>query len=132
MIVLDTSVLVEGFGRSSSVTTELRETLAEGEIVRIPSLVLYEWLRGPRSSEELDAQTGLFPAASSITFGTAEASVAANLYVALPRARSRDMDIAIAACAIVREAELWTLNPADFRDIPGLKLFSPPSLPTPR
>jgi hypothetical protein len=40
VIVLDTSVLVEGFGRSSSVTTELRETLAEREVVRIPSLVL--------------------------------------------------------------------------------------------
>lgn len=35
------------------------------------------------------------------------------------------MDIAIAACAIVRDAELWTLNPADFRDIPGLRLAVP-------
>jgi len=34
----------------------------------------------------------------------------------------READIAIAACAIVREAELWTLNRADFRDIPNLRL----------
>jgi predicted nucleic acid-binding protein len=33
------------------------------------------------------------------------------------------MDLAIAACAIAREAELWTLNPADFEDIPGLRLY---------
>jgi predicted nucleic acid-binding protein len=130
--VLDTSVLVAGFGRSSSVTTELRATLAEGEVVRIPSLVLYEWLRGPRSGEEIAAQRGLFPGSLSLAFGAQEASIAATLYSALPRARSREMDIAIAACAIVREAELWTLNPADFRDIPGLKLFSPPSLPSRR
>jgi predicted nucleic acid-binding protein len=32
------------------------------------------------------------------------------------------MDLAIAACAIRREAELWTLNGADFKDIPGLRL----------
>jgi predicted nucleic acid-binding protein len=29
----------------------------------------------------------------------------------------------IAACAIVRGAALWTLNPRDFDDIPGLKLY---------
>jgi len=32
------------------------------------------------------------------------------------------MDLAIAAYALVREANLWTLNPSDFRDIPGLRL----------
>jgi predicted nucleic acid-binding protein len=30
--------------------------------------------------------------------------------------------LAIAACAIVRDAELWTLNLADFKDIPQLRL----------
>ena len=34
----------------------------------------------------------------------------------------REMDIAIAACAIVNAASLWTLNPGDFPDIPGLTL----------
>ena len=32
------------------------------------------------------------------------------------------MDLAIAAHAISREASLWSLNVADFADIPGLKL----------
>lgn len=31
----------------------------------------------------------------------------------------REMDIAIAACAIVNAASLWTLNPGDFPDIPA-------------
>ena len=35
------------------------------------------------------------------------------------------MDLAIAACALVWEAELWTLNFGDFDDIPGLKVYSP-------
>jgi predicted nucleic acid-binding protein len=34
------------------------------------------------------------------------------------------MDIAVAACAIVNGAALWTLNPSDFRGIPGLALAS--------
>jgi predicted nucleic acid-binding protein len=35
------------------------------------------------------------------------------------------MDIAIAACALERGARLWTLNPDDFRDLPGLELYTP-------
>ena len=38
------------------------------------------------------------------------------------RYADQEMDLAIAACAIVREAALWTLNPGDFKDIPGLRL----------
>jgi predicted nucleic acid-binding protein len=34
-------------------------------------------------------------------------------------------EAAIAACALARKAELWTLNPGDFRDISGLRLTSP-------
>lgn len=30
-----------------------------------------------------------------------------------------------AACALVWDARLWTLNVADFRDIPGLRVARP-------
>jgi predicted nucleic acid-binding protein len=33
------------------------------------------------------------------------------------------IDIAIAACALAHNAALWTLNPADFKDIPDLQLL---------
>lgn len=36
------------------------------------------------------------------------------------------IDLAIAVCAISREAELWTLNGADFQDVPGLRLAANP------
>lgn len=48
-----------------------------------------------------------------------------ELYRAVSRARGRDMDIAIAACAVEHRARLWTLNPGDFRDMPGLSLDEP-------
>jgi predicted nucleic acid-binding protein len=41
----------------------------------------------------------------------------------LRRARGREIDVAIAACAIEHGATLWTLYPSDFRDIPGLSLY---------
>ena len=56
MICLDTSVLVEALGAGGSLRNPFREAIAEGRRMAVPSLVLYEWLRGPRLAEELAAQ----------------------------------------------------------------------------
>ena len=37
--------------------------------------------------------------------------------------RGRDLDLAVAACALAHEAALRALNPGDFSDVPGLKLL---------
>ena len=67
-------------------------------------------------------QEFLFPAGSVLPFESADAVVAARLYRSVRRARQRGIDLAIAACAIRRQASLWTLNANDFTDVPGLKL----------
>lgn len=103
----------------------MRALIAEGERLIVPALVLYEWWRGPRSPEELAAQEALFPREMALSFGPDEAALAAKLYAELPRARGREIDLAIAAHAIGRGARLWTLNPDDFRDIGGLALVPP-------
>jgi len=92
----------------------------------LPALVLYEWLRGPRLPEEVTAQEALFPSESAIPFGFNEAVLAAKLYRSVKRPRGREIDLAIAACAIAKDSSLWTLNPADFSDIPGLVLTKIP------
>lgn len=86
-------------------------------------MVLHEWLRGPRFAAELNLQEAAFPKSAIIAFGAEEAVIAAHLYKAMRRARGREMDLMIAACAIHHDAELWTLNTADFKDIPGLRLL---------
>jgi predicted nucleic acid-binding protein len=58
------------------------------------------------------------------TFGRREATRAAQLYRRMKGARQRQADLAIAACAIEHDAQLWTLNREDFRDVPGLSLYS--------
>ena len=125
MIVLDTSVLVESLTGPKRCAPTLRAVIERGERLLLPSLVLYEWLRGPRLPAELTAQEALFPSDGAVVFGPREAELSAQLYLAVPRARGREIDLAIAAVAIVREAALWTLNTADFRDIPNLQLISP-------
>jgi predicted nucleic acid-binding protein len=125
VILLDTSILIDALGGTERSAPALRAAIAAGELIRLPALVLYEWLRGPRSRAELAAQEALFPAASAIPFGAEEAAVAARLYRAVARPRGRELDLAIAACALAREAALWTLDPDDFRDLPGLTLHRP-------
>ena len=122
MTILDTSVLIDSLTGPRQSGAALLRAVDRGEQLVIPTLVLYEWLRGPRLREELADQETLFPTIQAIHFGPLEAAQAAELYRAVGRPRAREMDLAIAACALVREAELWTLNPADFRDIPGLRL----------
>lgn len=126
MIVLDTSVLIDALCGPRRSGLALRKALERGERILLPSLVLYEWLRGPRQPEEIAAQEALFPAANAIPFGPAEAARAAQLYVSLPRGRGREIDLAIAACALTLEARLWTLNPRDFRDLTGVRLYLTP------
>jgi predicted nucleic acid-binding protein len=125
MILLDTSVLIDSLTADRTLFPQLRAVMASGKLVRIPTLVMYEWLRGPRTPEEAADLKDLFPAADLIAFGAEEATLGASLYRAVRRARSREIDIAIAACAIVHKAQLWTLNRSDFADIPGLRLFAP-------
>ena len=91
----------------------------------MPALVLYEWRRGPRLEQEIAAQEALFPSSSALPFAPAEADLASELYRTLHRARGREIDLAIAAHAILLDATLWTLNREDFEDIPGLELAPP-------
>ena len=125
MIVIDTSLLVDALTGLKRSGPAIRSALAEGEAILLPALVLYEWLRGLRLSEELAFQESLFPSKSAIPFDTEQARISADLYRAVSRARTREFDLAIAACALVRDARLWTLNHADFQDVPGIRLYGP-------
>ena len=126
MIVLDTSVLIEAVSAAhdSPIPASLRRFIENGERLAVPSLVFYEFLRGPRRPEELAFQNALFPLERALRFGSAEAQLSAKLYRSVPRARGRELDLAIASCAIAQDAALWTLNVRDFAGIPGLRLVS--------
>jgi len=124
MTLLDTSVLIDSLSGPKRSARALRAAIEQGERLVVPSLVLYEWLRGPRLASEITAQEALFPCENAITFGFREAALSAELYRSLKRARGREIDLAIAACAIIRDASLWTLNVADFRDIRQLRLVA--------
>lgn len=124
MTFLDTSLLIDALTGPKRSAGALRRAINDGERILLPSLVLYEWLRGRRLPQELAAQESLFPSETAIPFGWQESALGAKLYRSVQRARGREIDLGIAACAITHEAALWTLNIADFKDIPGLRLYS--------
>jgi predicted nucleic acid-binding protein len=123
MILLDTSVLIEAFAVDGEVRERLRGAIEEGHRIAVPTLVLYEWLRGPRTPAELEAQSALFPNDQAIPFGPLEAAKAAELYGSVPKPRGREIDLAIAACALTWDASLWTLNVVAFEDVPDLEIW---------
>ena len=125
MIVVDTSALIDSLVGPKRSAPRMRALLEAGERLALPTLVLYEWWRGPRRTEELLAQEALFPRDTALLFGVEQAEVASRLYRLVGRPRGREMDIAIAAHAVSRDAVLWTLNRDDFADIPGLATAAP-------
>jgi predicted nucleic acid-binding protein len=122
-IHLDTSVLIDVFTAGRPLLEPYEAAALAGHRLITSSPVMYEWLRGPRVEPELDLQRQLCPSDQIVVFGLSEAAAAADLYRKLKRPRGRELDVAIAACAIEHGAALWTVNPRDFRDIPGLKLY---------
>jgi predicted nucleic acid-binding protein len=124
-IHLDTSLIVDALTGPRRSHAAMRDAVALGHRLSVSAIVLFEWLRGPRTDLELARQTQLFSPDATVAFGVEEAQTAARLYQAVARARGREADIAIAACALEHRAALWTLNPKDFSDIPGLILYRP-------
>ena len=119
---LDTSILIAAFA-SADATRLLDRAITRGDRLALSSLVLYEWIRGHRAEEVVVAEQTLFGEQGVVPFGADEAGLAADIYRQVRRPRGREMDIAIAACAIEHRAALWTLNERDFEDIPGLMLY---------
>lgn len=124
MIVhLDTSALVDALTGPRRSLDTLIDLTERGHRLELSTIVLYEWLRGPRTRTELSAQEELFPSERAVAFGAADAALAARLYSRVKHARGREIDLAISAAALSAGAALWTLNLADFRDVPDLRLI---------
>jgi predicted nucleic acid-binding protein len=123
IVHIDTSALIDALTGPRRSLDGLVRLVDEGHRIAVSSIVLYEWWRGPRTKTELAVQAELLPAEAAVAFGPTEAALAARLYREVARARGREVDVAIAACAIAHGAALWTLNLGDFRDIPGVRLI---------
>jgi predicted nucleic acid-binding protein len=120
---VDTSALIDALTGPRRSLDALIDLTTDGHRLALSSIVLYEWLRGPRLRAELVAQEELFPRHTALPFGPPQAALAATLYESVRRPQGREIDLAIAAVALTDGAALWTLNRQDFSDIPDLRLI---------
>jgi predicted nucleic acid-binding protein len=122
IVHVDTSALIDALSGPRRSLPRLTSLVYEGHRIGMSSLVYYEWRRGARTRAELAAQESVLPLEAVVPFDAGAAALAANLYAKVARARGREIDLAIAACALSNGAALWTLNTSDFRDVPNLTL----------
>lgn len=125
IIHLDTSALIDALVSPWRSFEALEQAITERHEITISAPVLFEWLRGARSEIERASLREWIVDERVAAFDADSAATAAAIYSQVSRSRQRDIDIAIAACAIEHNAALWTLNVDDFSDIPGLKLYRP-------
>jgi len=129
MICLDTNIVVAAINRRApQVRARLLQTLVDGTIVGIPSIVLYELWYGIKKSarpRENAANLSAFLAldVAPWPFEPEDAEAAGDIRAALERVGKpiEPYDILIAARARRRGATLVTANEHEFARVPGLE-----------
>jgi tRNA(fMet)-specific endonuclease VapC len=129
MIALDTNVVITAINRRvPRVRTRLLQTLVDGTVIGIPSIVLFETWYGIKKSERAQENAANLSAflALDLThwpFEPEDAEEAGDIRAVLERAGTpiRPYDILIAAQARRRGATLVTANTREFARVPGLK-----------
>ena len=121
MIHLDTNYLIGLPVRGSAVALEVDGWLAAGESLAASAIAWTEFLNGPVTTTEVNQAEAVLQS-RIVSFGQAEAVLAAELFNRTGRRRGSRFDCLIAATAIRAQAQVATVNQADF------KLFTPHGL----
>ena len=126
MFLLDTSVAIELRDAAAGITEKV-ETLDGPLVLSIITRIELEGgiQRVPADAhirrQRLDAILEMLP---TVAFDDPAADVYRSIIEAVGFSRRKMADRMIASQALVADATLVTLNPSDFRDIPGLKLLA--------
>ncbi len=129
MICLDTNIIIAVINqRAAEVRQRLMQTLHEGTIVGIPTVVLYELWYGIKKSARVQENTDALDnfLALDVTpwpFEPEDAEEAGDVRAALERVGTPigPYDVLIAAQARRRSAILVTANKNEFARVPGLQ-----------
>jgi predicted nucleic acid-binding protein len=114
MIHLDTNYLIGMLVGGSREASDIDQWLGAGESVAASAIAWSEFLNGPVAPPEI-AQVEIVLQSQIISFGKAEAALAADLFNKTGRRRGSRVDCLIAATAILNQSRLATLNHGDFK-----------------
>jgi predicted nucleic acid-binding protein len=119
---LDTDFLVRALASQGPERRRLFELAASRAEMQMSSLAWYEFVRGPRSPEQVAVARSLFEDDGIIPFSDDLAELAAETFRQLGSPRRRSADIAIGITALEMNARLLSCNADDFAGIPSLKV----------
>lgn len=124
MFIIDTNIAIR---LRDGDTKTIAQVAAYGVRPRISIVTMIELENGIAARPDLAAKrrasTDLMRSRLDVLpFGSPELDAYASIVEARGFSRSRILDRMIAATALVHGATLATLNPDDFRDVPGLVL----------
>ena len=119
---LDTDFLVRALASQGPERRRLLELAASTAEMQMSSLAWYEFVRGPRSPEQVAIARSLFDEDGIVPFSDDLAEQAGELFRRLGSPRRRSADIAIGITALEMEARLLSCNADDFAGIPGLEV----------
>jgi predicted nucleic acid-binding protein len=131
MIHLDTNYLIGLLVKGSPQAVAVDGWLGAGQTLAGSAISWTEFLNGPVTPLEVSRAEAVLQS-RIISFGQAQAVLAADLFNKTGRRRGSRFDCLIAATAMMAQAELATVNHSDFKVfVPhGLKLtVVPPSPP---
>jgi predicted nucleic acid-binding protein len=117
MIHLDTNYLIGLLVKGSREAIAVDQWLAAGETLAVSAIAWSEFLNGPVTPVAV-SQVEIILQSQIVSFGRAEAALAADLFNKTGRKRGSRFDCLIAATAILNQSEFATLNQS------GLKLFT--------
>lgn len=122
--LLDTNVAIHLRDGQSNTTERVRNLTAQPLISTLTRVELEGGVyRNPAESALLRLRLDLLLAnITELPFTSAEAAEYGRIVQQCGFSRAKLVDRMIAASALVAHAKLATLNPRDFRDIPGLDL----------
>lgn len=123
MIHLDTNYLIGLAVAGSPEAQHVDQWLAAGETMAASAIAWTEFLNGPVTPSEISKVNAVLQS-RIVPFAQPEAVLAAELFNQTGRRRGSRFDCLIAATAILAQAEVATVNEADFKVfVPhGLKL----------
>jgi len=130
MICLDTNVVIAAINELvPKVRARLEQTLVEGAVVGIPTIVVYELWYGVKKSARRESNAAALSRflALDVTpwpFDAEDAEEAGDVRAALAHAGTPigPYDVLIAAQARRRNATLVTANHREFARVPGLRM----------
>jgi predicted nucleic acid-binding protein len=114
MIHLDTNYLIGLLVRGSREASDVDQWLASGESLAASAIAWTEFLNGPVTAAEA-SQVEAVLQSQIVSFGKAEAALAADLFNKTGRRRGSRFDCLIAATAVFNQAKLATANQSDFK-----------------